>query len=119
MVVSVLVGLVFLCTLSGLDHVWICFMSLPILMVFHLLIVPGSWRGFLGIVLRLIGSIPRAVLEGLYVVFWREGEYFEIVDIDEDREIASILSTTLTPRSVVFLSEGDRLHVHRLGEMKR
>ncbi len=118
MVVSILIGVLVMCSLLGGDLVWVCAVSVPFVILFHFVVMPKGWGKISKLILRLFLNIPKAVLEGFAVLLWKKGEYFEVLDVDEDEEIIEVLGITLTPRSVVVLSEGDRIHIHHLGRRK-
>jgi len=81
-------------------------------MVFHMITKP-NWKNALKLLTSLFLSYPKALLES-FVIFFRHGETFEIEEISEGEIVEKTLSVTLTPLSVVFLSERDRIHIHRV-----
>ncbi len=90
----------------------LAFISGVLSTVFHLITKP-NWRSAIKLLTSLFLSYPKALLES-FMIFFRHGETFEIEEINEDEIVEKTLSVTLTPLSVVFLSERDRIHIHRV-----
>jgi len=80
--------------------------------VFHSIFKP-DWMKFFKILFSVMVNIPRAIFEGFEVLFLK-GERIDILECEPKDRISKIISTTLTPKSIVVMDDGRNLHIHRM-----
>ncbi len=85
--------------------------------VFHLITKP-KWMETLRLFLILLFNVPKAIVEGFFVIFLNE-EYFEIKDTEGKNVTEMVLSITLTPKTIVFLEGNGQVHIHALGRRRQ
>ncbi len=78
----------------------------------HYMIHP-SWRKIGTLFISLIFHFPLAIIQSFIAPFHRF-ETFEIAECQDKNSLIKTLSITLTPLSVVFLKEDNRLHIHKV-----
>ncbi len=88
--------------------------AVPFTFAFYSMVSDMDWGGSFRLILKLILNVPRSIIEGFEISIFKMFETFEVFDIRENEETEKVLCTTLTPKAIVFLSEGDRIHVHVL-----
>ncbi len=85
---------------------------LPFSLIFHTMFKP-NWMEFYKIVLSAVINIPKAILEGFEILFLKN-ERIEVLECYENERINKIISITLTPKSIVIMSDKRGLHIHRM-----
>ncbi len=105
---SALIGFLLSIALNGINltSILIAAASVAVYEVFK-----PSWREFLNISLSILISIPFAILKGFILPFLNH-EKWEIKP--NEGGIAETLAITLTPDSLVVMSDETEHHIHKM-----
>ncbi|AAD36182.1 hypothetical protein THMA_1129 [Thermotoga maritima MSB8] len=118
--VAVITGTVFFMVLSQKATLTTIVLGAVMSVVTYIFTRPIHFEKFPVLVLKLFYNVPKAVFESILVLLFHNGakRAYEVPVKDEWEELEKTLTITLTPKTLVIVSEEGYMVVHQVGERK-
>ncbi|PLV59843.1 Na+/H+ antiporter subunit E [Thermotoga sp. KOL6] len=114
---AIITGTIFFIVLTQKVTFSTIFLGVLVSLIAYMFTKPVYFERFPILVLKLFFHIPKAVLEAVSVLASHKArKVFEMRVKDEWEELEKTLTITLTPKTLVVVSEEGYMVVHRMGE---
>jgi len=116
----VITGTVFFIVLSQKATLTTIVLGVLMSVVTYIFTRPVHFEKFPVLVLKLFYNVPKAVFESILVLIFHNGakRAYEVAVKDEWEELEKTLTITLTPKTLVIVSEEGYMVVHQVGREK-